>query len=108
MAYLSRTRPCATRLVVHVAFNGQRVGCWPSGMRSHFKAALAANPGLMGAADLGLLSPMASATLHDKTTLTLLLETLLGPRPRGPKATVGACSSPPSPGLMPNQSDPAP
>ncbi len=47
-------------------------------LQTHFNVALAANSAIVGGAGLGLLSPMASAMLHNGTTLALLLDTLGG------------------------------
>jgi cation transport ATPase len=47
-------------------------------LQNHFQVAMTANTAIMGAAGLGLLTPMASATLHNGTTLALLAETLMG------------------------------
>ncbi|WP_306591641.1 heavy metal translocating P-type ATPase [Geothrix sp. 21YS21S-4] len=47
-------------------------------LQNHFRVAMTANTAIMGAAGLGLLTPMASATLHNGTTLALLAESLMG------------------------------
>lgn len=55
-------------------------------IRSNFKASVGINSAIMAGAALGKLSPVATAILHNGTTIGILLRSLASSRPAGSKA----------------------